>query len=522
MNRLLFLFVTLLLFLSVTVTQAAPWPNADPSGPWPKDGAAASTPTPHPPKSPPTDSMIAYYSFNEGGGSVVRDAAKGNHFSAEGTYWRTRGINGGAMHLHNASLSAYNQAYLDLRPGNFTIEFAVRYAEQADKSVPREFIIGRFLSQGICREFYGPNGCESFERPFSGWSFRHSEDPAWGFAANQDQFQVHGRNHLTSRIGRKSPTIASDHNWHQIKITYDEAAKFMALFIDNKQVDTLDVKTEGQLTDQYYDTSPRTLGSINIPTGAPLVIKGNGFDVDEFRISQTPFVPQPTQTPEPTPTVTAAQSTPEPPAAATAELMHHYRFVPDPGNKRAARDETGRQWGMLLDSAVHRRGVVDNAVNFGASGRVYVAHPYKANPQFSVSFWYRAYSYDDKPFILERAINDETFQFRVTEDANELRIVSGGFGPCVLNFAKANQQSSATDRKWHHIAFSYDLSSPKVNCYRDGKLFDSTTRFYENAEANFVANAPLTARGKGFEMDELRLYDGILTKWNVQNLFENP
>ncbi len=199
----------------------------------------------------------------------------------------------------------------------------------------------------------------------------------------------------------------------------------------------------------------------------------------------------------------------------SATLKNHYAFE-ESGAQVV--DTTGRRDGKLIGNFARTAGRSGNAVLFKEGGSLYVENPYTIAEQFSFSLWLR-FSHPDAggsgAFTFMRS--DETGrQFLLTEHNHALDIYAGDDSVCRKGYGATQR-----DNQWHHVVVTINLSTRQAHCYLDGNLH-RTAALQQSNLADIPTSAPLSIYGRGYMVDEVQLYDGILSQTQVTQLYTQP
>ena len=111
--------------------------------------------------------------------------------------------------------------------------------------------------------------------------------------------------------------------------------------------------------------------------------------------------------------------------------------------------------------------------------------------------------------------NSKLFHF--WDNFTKTSLIVGNSGLCNMSYLSRQISPATLDELCHHIAMVVDVEKNRVACYRNGVLFANSTASINPSEAAY--RAPLIVHAPNYMLDELRLYDGLLSAENVQSLY---
>jgi hypothetical protein len=203
---------------------------------------------------------------------------------------------------------------------------------------------------------------------------------------------------------------------------------------------------------------------------------------------------------------------------AQGKLIHYWQFEEDPGATTTVVDTAGGLDGTI-EGAVSAVGKVGQALSFdGSDDRVQV-QDFSAPPQGTIVLWINPSLSKSKERFLGTGGDFEVWVRSNGELKNELfdnGSTTVGTGAGVV---KANQ--------WQHVVVTYDGTAQTVEIYLNGEL-----KIAGNANVPSVPTGTVLQFGsrpgiaaaefyKGL-LDDIQMYDEVLTADQIKGLYENP
>jgi hypothetical protein len=205
-------------------------------------------------------------------------------------------------------------------------------------------------------------------------------------------------------------------------------------------------------------------------------------------------------------------------APAQARLIHHWQLEEDPSATTTVVDAAGDLNGTI-EGAVSAAGKVGKALSFdGSDDRVQV-QGFTAPAQGTIVLWINPSLAKSKERFLGTGGDFEVWLRNNGELKNELfdngsTTIGTGAGA-----VKANQ--------WQHVAVTYDGAAKTVEIYRNGELKIAGNANLPAVPAGTVlqfGSRPGIAATEFYKglLDDIQMYDEVLTAAQVKQLYENP
>lgn len=206
-------------------------------------------------------------------------------------------------------------------------------------------------------------------------------------------------------------------------------------------------------------------------------------------------------------------------------LIAWWKF--DTGSGSSATDSSGNSnTGTIVNSPSWVAGQIGSyALNFTAASSQYVRSSSSAAPQSTtVSAWI-------KPGTAGGVVYSELGQAIVNSGWHDSQIeveTNNIVKTCVWigSLACVNATSSLTYNQWHHVAFTYDVTTHTLSSYYDGKNGPTSvvTKQYPGTLYFGIGSADSTNAGNGNyfsgTIDDLRVYNRALSASEINQLYE--
>ena len=204
-------------------------------------------------------------------------------------------------------------------------------------------------------------------------------------------------------------------------------------------------------------------------------------------------------------------------------LVAYYAFE---GN---ANDSSGNgNHGRANDNVAYTSGKFGSSASFnGVNNYIVVPHSNSLNltSQLSLSFWFKGGGAQISYFI--RKWNSGT---DITWQAD---LATGGIGSGIDFYVSENGTSSDRvyirqvgqtyqDNQWHHYSATFEAGS-SINLYIDSLLVGTIEGNISNVQSIFSNTSNLTIGEYAGQMDEVRIYNRVLSEPEIQELYTgNP